>query len=172
MSREVRMVPADWKHPKKLDIYGREVYEALLDGEEYQSRVDDWDEEYAEWKSGWRPDYCDEEKYQVMTYEQWAGQRPHKDEYMPDWPVSERTHYMMYETTSEGTPISPAFETPEKLARWLADNDASSFANCTATYEQWLSVAKGGWAPNAVYTSEKGLISGVAAMADTETKEA
>lgn len=42
---------------------------------------------------------------------------------------------MIYETCSEGSPISPAFETPEELARWLTDN---SFGSMTATYEQWL----------------------------------
>ena len=42
-------------------------------------------------------------------------------------PIEERTHYQMYETCTEGTPISPVMETPENLARWLADNGASAF---------------------------------------------
>lgn len=78
-----------------------------------------------------------------MVYEQWAGQRPHKDDYMPNWLAEQRTHLMMYEDTSEGTPISPAFATPEELARWLADNGASIFGNSTATYERWLQIASG-----------------------------
>jgi hypothetical protein len=67
---------------------------------------------------------------------------------MPEWPESERTHLQMYESTSEGTPISPVMETPEQLARWLADNGASAFGDMTATYEQWLETAKDGWAPS------------------------
>jgi len=99
-----------------------------------------------------------------MCYEQWAGQRPHRDDYMPNWPAEQRTHLMMYENTSEGTPISPAFETPEELARWLADTGASAFGSDTASYEAWLRVAQGGWAPSAVYTPQTGLVSGVQAL--------
>lgn len=51
-----------------------------------------------------------------------------------------------------GTPISPAFETPEELARWLVDNNASAFAGETASYEGWLRICKGGFAPSAVLT--------------------
>jgi len=94
--------------------------------------------------------HCDDAEHRAMCYEQWAGQRPHRDDYMPNWPESERTHYMMYEDTSEGTPISPAFATPEELAQWLADNGASAFGDMTADYDHWLRVARGGWAPGMV----------------------
>jgi len=67
---------------------------------------------------------------------------------------------MMYETTSEGTPISPAFETPEALARWLTDTGASAFGKSTAPYEAWLSVCNGGYAPSLVMVGGE-LISGV-----------
>jgi hypothetical protein len=56
----------------------------------------------------------------------------------------------MYEDTSEGTPISPAFGTPETLAQWLADTGASASGDMTATYEEWLNVARGAWAPSFV----------------------
>jgi hypothetical protein len=84
---------------------------------------------------------------------------------MPDWDDPADLYYMMYETCSEGTPISPAFKTPEELARWLADNEASAFADQTATYEQWLSMIRGpGSSCSAVLTRERGLESGVAAQ--------
>ena len=69
---------------------------------------------------------------------------------MPSWPEEERTHYQMYETTSEGTPISGVFESPELLAHWLADEGASAFAGQGADYESWLRVANGGYACSAV----------------------
>lgn len=65
---------------------------------------------------------------------------------MPQWPENEATHYMMYEDTSEGTPISPAFATKEELARWLTDTGASAFGRLTATYEQWLATIEIGFA--------------------------
>lgn len=169
MGREVRKVPADWQHPKeqKLDMRtGRmvEVYKPLFPGDGYQSSVDRWDEECAKWKAGWRPDDCTDAESRAMTYEQYNGQRPHRDDYMPDWPHEQRTHLMMYEDTSEGTPISPAFETPEELARWLVENKASAFGSETGTYEGWLRVANGGYAPSMVFTPVDGLKSGVDAL--------
>lgn len=71
--------------------------------------------------------------------------------------------WQMWETTSEGSPISPVFATPEELARWLADNGASTFGSDTGTYEQWLRMITGaGWAPSAV-VDERGVRSGVEA---------
>lgn len=179
MGREVRMVPADWVHPKYQDDYhehhlrGRHI--ALLDSD-YEDSAKDWDESYEKWQEGlvrdygheektWRAKNEDELKYR---FSDWEGSRPSPDDYMPSWDDSEKTHLMMYETTSEGTPLSPVFETPEELARWLADNNASSFGDQGATYEQWLSTCKSGWAPSAVFTPQTGIVSGVEAIATRE----
>jgi hypothetical protein len=143
MGREVRRVPADWQHPQ--DATGR--YITLFDGGKYDFHAAEWDEEHQD--------------------EEWAGDRPDPSNYMPNWPEAERTHLQMYETTSEGTPISPVMATPEELAHWLADNGASAFADMTATYEQWLTTIHRGWSPSASIGSE-GLQSGVAALADRE----
>ena len=84
---------------------------------------------------------------------------------MPDWPETERTHYQMYETTTEGTPISPVMSSPEELARWLVDNEADAFAGQPASYEAWLRMCRGGYAPSMVITN--GVIeSGVEALKD------
>lgn len=70
--------------------------------------------------------------------------------------------YQMWETVSEGSSISPVFDTPEKLAKWLTDNNTSACGYETATYDQWLATIKAGWAPSMVM--EKGKIkSGVEA---------
>lgn len=44
---------------------------------------------------------------------------------MPRWSAKKRTHLQMYETCSEGTPISPVMATAEELAHWLADKLAA-----------------------------------------------
>lgn len=165
MGREVRRVPADWQHPIDPET---SHYLPLLDGKDYQHRVKDWDEGAAKWAEGLRADY--EGGWQPIgyveatTYEGWSGSRPKAEDYMPQWPDAERTHLMMYEDTSEGTPISPVFATPEELARWLTDNGASSFGSDTASYESWLRVARGGFAPSAVFTLATGLVNGVDAI--------
>ena len=71
--------------------------------------------------------------------------------------------YQLWETTTEGSPVSPVFATPEELAEWLEFNKISSFAHMTCSYDQWLEFIKGpGWAPSAIITSN-GLKSGVCA---------
>ncbi len=125
MGREVRKVAKNWGHPK--DDKG--CYIPLYDG--YKESTDEF-MELAEEKG----------LQEAVDY----MRCPDKNDYMPDWTDEEKTHLMMYEDTTEGTPLSPAFETPEKLAKWLAESNTSSFGCSTATYEQWLSICKGGWA--------------------------
>jgi hypothetical protein len=157
------MVPPTWEHPR--DERGNFI---PLFGRSYVNESREWDESAAKWAEGlmedyskWSPGQTDkawqpiEGEYREMTYADYAGERPDPDDYMPDWPAEERTHYQMYEDTSEGTPISPIFDTPEKLARWLADTKASAFAGHPASYEGWLRVAKGGFAPSMVVADGK-----------------
>ncbi len=174
MGREVRMVPPDWQHPTHFVKGWRSENPELrfrpLHNASFAKRLAEWEEEKAAWERGevrdyatndWKPKNGDEGD----SLEEYYGRRPEAVEYMPDFPAGTATHLMMYETTSEGTPISPAFATPEELARWLADNNASAFGGTGASYEQWLNVARGGWAPSMVM-SAAGPQSGVAAMAD------
>lgn len=82
---------------------------------------------------------------------------------MPHWREEERTHYQMYETTTEGTPISPVMKSPEALAKWLVDNKVSAYAGMTASYDAWLSVCRGGYAPS-IAIGPNGISSGVEAF--------
>jgi hypothetical protein len=168
MGREVRRVPKNWNHP--TDKRGNHV--PLLEGP-FSAKLAEWDEGARQWAAGmvedwinggWKPK--DAAALGCESHEEWSGKRPEAQDYMPEWPEAECTHLMMYETCSEGTPISPAFETPEELARWLADNEASAFGDQTASYEAWLSACKRGWSPSGVVTpTSGGIISGVEGLA-------
>ena len=158
MGREVRKVPKNWKHPKKED--GN--YQPMFEGS-FKDDLQEWVNGVNLWLKNKHPDQLSGAAVDCQHYEDWAGGCPDSRCYMPEWLESEKTHYMMYETTSEGTPISPAFSSPEKLAKWLFDNKSSSFGNNTATYEQWLRVCSGGYAPSAVI--QNGILkSGVEAL--------
>ncbi len=159
MGREVRMVPKDWEHPTRSDGHPK----PLQDGS-FTADIAEWLTERNAFMRGERVDGTPlPPEAAGCSFKEWHGSRPLKRDYMPDWPESERTHYQMYETCSEGTPISPVMETPEELARWLTDNEASAFADMTATYEQWLATIKRGWAVSAMWTASTGLVSGVEA---------
>lgn len=142
MSREVRMVPENWKHPK---LSGSNTFIPLRDN--FREAVVNY--EQAERDHG------------IKYVMECLGKLNVEDFMLPYCDDSERTQYMMYESASEGTPISPAFNTPEELARWLVDNNASSFGGRTASYDQWLIISRGEYVPSAMYTRENGLISGV-----------
>lgn len=164
MGREVRKVPAGWKHPKNGD--GNDI---PLFGGSFKEDLAEWEEGFSQWEKGFVKDWANvgwrrREADDSPTFEEWAGPKPEEKDYMPDWPASERTHLQMYETCTEGTPISPVMETPEKLARWLADNGASAFGESTASYEAWLSTIKAGFSVSAVFSPSTGLVSGVEAM--------
>jgi hypothetical protein len=181
MSREVRMVPADWEHPVPAE--GPATYRGggkryvPLHKQSYRQALEEYEQGALKWEQGlvrsyslsqepdqqWEPKATYFSEYK--DYADYAGQPPKPEEYMPDWPPEQRTHWMMYESVSEGTPISPAFATPEELARWLADTNASSFADRGATYEQWLATCRSGWAISAVSQGGK-LVSGVEATPD------
>lgn len=149
MGREVRRVPPTWQHPK--NEHGR--YVPLLDGSELAKRMREWDEGADLWRKReyhLTRTYMDAAGYEDYSFAEYCGERPDPADYTPAWPPEEATHLQMYETCSEGTPISPPCATPEELARWLADNDASAFGGMTATYEQWLGTCRSGWAPSAI----------------------
>lgn len=127
MSREVRRVAKDWKHPSEGRYAdGKPRYEPLHD------------RSYTEAAAEFMKLANEKGLQEAVDY----MSVPRRENYMPEWPEAEKTHLMMYETCSEGTPISPAFATAEELARWLVDNKASAFGQMTATYEEWLSMCR------------------------------
>ncbi len=144
MGREVRRVPADWKHPKDSE------------DDSYIPLYNDYGEALEEFRANIEKMGLGE----ALDYHEGG---PVSENYMPNWPEGECTHYQMYEDTTEGTPISPPMPDPESLARWLVDNNTSAFASDTASYEAWLNIVKGGWAPSMVIIDGQ-IMSGVEAM--------
>lgn len=139
MGREVRRIKPGWQHPRRKNG----SYVGLRNG--YAEAIRQW--------NNWEP-----EDHAGITREQWFGEKPDPHDYMPDWTREEATMLVMYETTSEGKPISPAFSTPEELAHWLADNHASAFGHFTATYEEWLRLCQGAVVPVSAVLTEDGQV--------------
>lgn len=170
MSREVRKVPPGWTHPK----YPANYHYPDRCGQYVPLLKYNFQEDYGEWLRGftkWQAGFCDNgdpipPEYENCRYSEYECPCPSPDDYMPEWPENEATHYIMYESVSEGTPISPAFATPEELAQWLVDNNACAFApGDTATYEQWLGLIHGTSAPSMVVDNGV-VISGIAWAAE------
>lgn len=97
-----------------------------------------------------------------------TGMQPEFNEQFEAWEDTEPPAgegWQMWETTSEGSPMSPVFETPEKLARWLSDTRASSFGAMGGTYDQWLAMINQGSSIGAVITGGR-IMSGVEAVSE------
>lgn len=120
MGREVRRVPKGWEHP--LDDQGR--YVPLFNSmspEEFERQVAKWYADEKLWLAGTHPDQKEYGEGETRgPFEEWDGGPLRKEDHMPLWPDAERTHFVLYETTTEGTPLSPAFASRERLASWLA----------------------------------------------------
>lgn len=87
-----------------------------------------------------------------------------------DWERSEPPGgdgYQIWETVSEGSPISPVFATPEELARHMAGKQWGGDKG--TSYETWLTFITGpGWAMSMI-SDGNGLRSGVEAMCSNKS---
>ena len=138
MSRTIRRVPLDWQHPKNKS--GN--YAPLFD-QDYESAVKEWKEEYQSWENGTHEDHRDD-----YEYWEWNGNPPDPDSYRPKF-ESDPVGYQVYEDVSEGTPMSPVFESLEDMKAWLLSEGYSVHAT-----DMFIET---GWAPSMVFTSDKGM---------------
>lgn len=68
------------------------------------------------------------------------------DEWEPEQPPTGEG-YQIWETVSEGSPISPVFATPDELAEWMSLHNRG--VDVGTSREQWLKFITGpGWAPS------------------------
>lgn len=98
MGREIRRVPLDWEHPK--DVNG--------------NYIPHYDQDLDSAKSSYNPD--DGESFYEESYR------------LRKWDEQEAVGYQLYESTSEGTPLSPVFETTDDLIEYIT-NDGDFWGN-------------------------------------------
>ena len=115
--RELRPVPLDWEHPREPGTYsdGSPRYRALFSRATLREDMRYYEE---------HPEDADDWKYDP-------------ERYMPEIPEGTPLGWQLYETTSEGTPVSPVCATLEELAEWC-ETGATVFASCRWTRAQWL----------------------------------
>lgn len=137
MGREVRRVPKDWQHPR--DELGN--YIPMCDGDQ-ETACKEYERNVVLWACGAHPSQRDEFGASIRYYWDYAGRPPpeygERACHMFESPRDDLTHFMLYESTSEGTPHHdcPAFETMDELIDWAAEN-ATTFGYCSATREEW-----------------------------------
>lgn len=117
---------------------------------------------FSKWGSPRIPDSC--------SFEEWHGTRPDFHSCHPRWREKDRTHFQLYQTVSEGTPISPVFANLEEMAQWCGTQARPVWVNTRMDVKQWRAFfGEGGSAPSMVITPERGVESGAEWVAATAT---
>jgi hypothetical protein len=141
MGREIRRVPLGWDHPK--DHRGQ--YLPLYD-KDYDTAAGEWLTALGKWESGEDPDRTEyeAESGERRYYWEWSDSPPDRESYRQKWPDGAEMGLCVYETVSEGTPISPVFRTEAEAVEWLIGQGHSR-----TSAEAFI---RSGWAPSFVMT--------------------
>ncbi|WP_285011240.1 hypothetical protein [Pedobacter faecalis] len=136
MGREIRRVPEGWEHPKENGRY-IPMFDTF-----YLDALNDWLKEHNAWQLGTHADLIGnpDRKIEYPFYAMWGGNPPDVESYHTRlYSHDELTHIQLYESTSEGTPLSPVFHKDDfdKLCEWAAAN-ATTFAHFKASKEDWM----------------------------------
>ncbi len=70
----------------------------------------------------------------------------------PEWKIQPPAGegWQLWETVTEGSPVTPVFSTPEELASWLVKPGNDTSITRGTSYDQWLSMIKARWAPSMI----------------------
>jgi len=142
VGREIRMVPPNWEHPKKDD-----KYQPMYD-KDFDKALKNWVEEYELWKQGKHPD---QEGYPYWEY---AGGPPDPEYYQHNI-TQDKTWVQVYETVSEGTPVTPPFATKEELIDYLVGN-GTFWDSRGWRRENAEKFVESGWAPSGIFNTATG----------------
>jgi len=115
MGREIRRVPPNWEHPRQ----DTGQYQPVRD-KSYAEAAEEWIREFYLWQEGKHPSQSHEWAKEYKYYWEYEGTPPEKDYYLSEF-TEEPTWYQVYETVSEGTPVSPPFATKEELIDYLVE---------------------------------------------------
>lgn len=151
MGREIRMVPANWQHPR--NAFGHYI---SMFNQTFESACAEWDTKKAKWDAGERPDYC--AKDYDGTFDDWYGERPDDPSYYRPWKDEEAVWVQVWETVSEDSPVTPPFATKAELIDYLAkhgddwDQKRGDKPWPRKAAEQFV---EAGWAPSMVVQDGK-----------------
>jgi len=98
-----------------------EVFIPLHD-QSFEEACEEWESYLLQWIGGIYPDQPDDMDRTAPAFEEWHGPKPaQRGTYSTFRPHFEEppTCWQLYETISEGTPISPVFYDVNDLYRWM-----------------------------------------------------
>ena len=121
MGREIRRVSEGWEHPRDHKGNLQPLYD-----ETFEDAFKEWQDNLAAWLRGeaeyQRPDHA----RTAARFTQYYGCSPDPDMYRIGFDNAD--HYQIYETVTEGTPVSPVFASHAELEAWLITQGHSTIA--------------------------------------------
>lgn len=157
MGREVRKVPANWNHPK-IDRHGRTDFQPMHD-EHFDAKFAEWLADFDRIRAGNLTDL--EIECYPRGLADWLNDEglPPDPTYYRPWRDEDATWVQVWETVSEGTPVTPPFATPEELIDYLATK--GDFWDQKRGDGPWdraaaESFVKRGWAPSMILNTATG----------------
>ena len=125
MGREIRRVPPDWEHPRWTEDDA--PYNSLRSVVgEYRTLFDEsYSEAVRRWVAGFQAFLINHPSgVDANGCSYWEGESPPDKNHYRDreWNEEEATHYQVYETVSEGTPVTPHFATKDELVDYLVEH--------------------------------------------------
>jgi hypothetical protein len=134
VGREIRRVPVDWEHPQD----SRTGQYRPLVNRDFETEAREWLDNAIAWDKGEHPDLVNNHttKEKHPFYWMWSDKPPDAEYYRPRF-TSEPTAYQIYETVSEGTPVSPVFQTEEEIFTWLIQQGHSEKSARNFVKAEW-----------------------------------
>lgn len=165
MGREIRRVPPNWEHPARdpeHDAYRRGGYQPMHD-QSFDARFAEWLADFDRIRSGDLTDF--ERTCYPRGLADWLLDEgaPVDPAYYRPWRDEDATWFQVWETVSEGTPVSPPFATRDELIDYLTvhgdfwDQKRGTKPAPRAAYENFVNA---GWAPSFVMDAGR-MMSGV-----------
>lgn len=143
--RELRRVPLDYQHPTDSQGRNRPIFLEF-----YEDALERWVAEWREWQAGTHPDLqrdglaADAKR---LLFAEWHGGPPDPETYLTvRWPEDAEMGIQMWETVTEGTPISRVFPDSDDGRRAMAEELASTQGNTILAHftpDDWLGVISG-----------------------------
>lgn len=158
MGREIRRVPPNWEHPRYTSENARRQADIGQHMPLYDQTYDDarqkWLDGFALWQQGKHPEQIKHPGKSWTACDWWEyDSPPDREMYRPAF-TEPATWFQVYQTVSEGSPVTPPFATREELIQHLVDY-GEEWGRGGYSREQAEAFVNAGSAPSMVITGGK-----------------
>lgn len=153
MGREIRMVPPNWSHPKNDRGHEQPMFDRNFD-DAFADWLADFDRIRAGKLDQFEECYAEDGNNPLAAWLQ--DYSPPDPVYYRPWRDEEATWVQVWETVTEGTPVSPPFATREEVVEYLVaggDDWDRRRGRGGYTRSQAEAFVNAGWAPSFVVSA-------------------